>query len=53
MLALNGFMSIVWFVIEVAFILKDMKEWADISIGEVFTFEANSCDEVVFMISIS
>lgn len=53
MLAGDGSMNVVGFIIVVAFILEDMKEWADISIRITFTFEADGGNKIALVISIS
>lgn len=53
MLAGDGSMNVVGFIIVVAFILEDMKEWADISIRITFTFETDGGNEIALVISIS
>ena len=51
-LALDSLVNVVWFVVEVALVLKDVEEWTDISIGEVLAFEANGGDEVVLVVDV-
>ena len=46
-------MGIEWFSIKMGVIFQDMKEWAYISSRIIFTFEANSDDDVPFMINFS
>ena len=49
---IDGFMGIVGFTVDMALILKSMKERADISKGIIFTFKPSTGCKVFIMVNI-